>query len=102
MEAILTALFFIIGGGLIIGAILMFVDMLLYALTGKSLQERWSDDDDTFQIEDDLHAIRQHLDRLEEMERPEPEKPADRYAGMTDKELRRQAEEADRKMKQMR
>ena len=39
---------------------------------------------------------------IEETEHPESPESAYRYAGMTGKELRQQAEEAERKMKQMR
>lgn len=48
-------------------------------------------DDDTFQIEDDLHAIRQCLERLEKRERPESSTPEGR-----------KAEEAERKMESLR
>ena len=78
-----------------IGAVvLVFYSLMRRPTTG--------DETETFQFEDDLHAIRRHLERLEEEERPTVSKPKDPYAGLDEKELRRLADEAERKMRRMR
>lgn len=72
--------------------VLLILRLLYYGITGKDVSDFWgSSDGDTFQIEDDLHAIRQYLERLEERERPESSTPEGQ-----------QAEEAEQKMEQMR
>ena len=80
--------------------VLLILRLLYYGITGKDVSDFWgSSDGDTFQIEDDLHAIRQYLEKMEQEENPKPESP---YADMSKKELRQQAEEAEQKMEQMR
>ena len=57
--------------------------------------------EEPFQIEEDLHAIRQMLEGEAEKEAAEEKKPS-RYAHLSDKELRRLAEEAEREMHRLR
>lgn len=77
--------------------IVMFRYLMGLSSLGKALFRQKEKEEEE---EDDLHAIRRMLE--EDRKRKEPSKPSSPYTDMTDEELRRRVEEAERSMKRMR
>lgn len=97
---ILNIAVWIFVGSLTFAFVLYVLDMIVEALTGKSLTNRLSRQEEfTFQWEDDLHEIRRMLEEYSKKETPKPTSP---YKELTDTKLRQLAKEADEKMKRMR
>lgn len=105
MDTLSRILIWILVGGLSVSFVFLVLDMVIDALTGKSLTARFSSkEEDTFQWEDDLNEIRRILESLESEEDPpkaSPKSPSP-YEGLTKRQLHQMEKEVDEKMSRMR